>query len=486
MTPRTLAPYSEFLVNESLDQVKALMPKMGLDYKRMISLPPRGGAPADLEEVIAHFYRILRDKNKLGHMTLVVRMVNDMRVIFEDAGEPVDPGLIKERVSKVMDRYLKVLDRKWISSLRLKLERADIQTFLRMEDGDFWTGMLAESLSKAIRFREDFMPWVMTWPHKPARDMVIRDSYYNLENLTCRINFERLATAGDNFDRWVREENGNIREMERNLSKNLERLKYLMTKFQLPQNTKDRERFKEKLPGVKTFLELLRALLTAEEPEWNHAYWSDLLGETEGVEVLWDRGDRIMVRVDKFEAINKIAWFTTWCIRKGESWDFYNDARPWTQFVLYDFNEDYSDPDAILGFTADPATGKLKACHNRLDKAVKPPPFLAQPGDGESVRTHLIGVDISMRDAVSRGDVSAVEWLLEGGADLSADGFGPLADAVSSGQEGVVGAMVGHMVENGATVDPETFRELFLRANKLKPKELGQEMLGHLKQLRRR
>jgi hypothetical protein len=486
MTPRTVAPYSEFLVNESLDQVKSLMPKMGLDYKRMISLPPSVGEPADLEEVIAHFYRILRDKNKLGHMTLVVRMVNDLRVNFEDLGEPADPVLTFHTLSSILDRYLKVLDRKWISSLRHKLERADIQTFLRMEDGAFWTSMLAQSLSKAIEFREDFMPWVMTWPHKPARDMVIRDSYYNLENLTCRINFERLATAGDNFDRWVREENGNIREMEMNLYNNLEVLRFLRHKFRQPKNQKDRERFKEKLPGVKTFPELVRALLTVEEPDWNHAYWSDLLGETDGVEVLWDQGDRIMVRVDKFEAINKIAWFTMWCIRQGKSWVLYNDPKPWTQFVLYDFNKDYSDPDAILGFTADPATGKLRACHNRLDKAVKPPPFLAQPGHGRSVRTHLIGTDISMRDAVSRGDVSAVEWLLEGGADLSADGFGPLADAVSSGQEGVVGAMVGHMVENGATVDPETFRELFLRANKLKPKELGQEMLGHLKQLRRR
>ena len=482
MKSKLIPHYQEFMLRESMDQVKSLMPKMGLDYKRMINLPTPAGEPSDLEEVIAVFYHRLKAGNRLGHMTLLVRMVNDLRMVFELAEEKPDPGLIKAEVGKVFDLFLELNEEKTVDKLWGGRGMVDLRLFLKREDGDFWTGNLGRSLETLKSFRR-IKRWVMTWPHKASRDMVVDGDFFNLDNMTLPVPWMSLVDRPIQNVMW-----GTTGGHPSNLESNMKRFSDMMDRYHLPRNKPGLDRFLEKLPTVRDFKDLVSVLVTIYEPEWGQGYWTDAIRSTKGARILWQRDGMMMVRVDEFGAINKIAWFTLWCIRGKEQWDKYNTG-PWKQFVLYDFNKPYRDATAIIGFTADPDTGEIRTdlggtCQDRLDEPTELPDEMA---------VEIDRVEINRLSPVSAKNWAIShrvrpEFLNEGplGPDDKAGGRrdlkAELSAAVASADADAAASLAKEIVEVGEGLGPDELKDIF-RAAARAPRDKRGPIMDALSQL---
>lgn len=482
------------MVNEDLKSVKALMPKIDLDYDKMVKLPATE-KPATAEEVLANLYQKVKSSNRLGYMYFIVRAVNDLLQLYRQAGEEPDFDTIQMSVSRIYDRLLRASSLDRASKLRVKGYNPDGEQFIlskylsTAKDGESWVSDLDHALKQDKAYLA-FKKWATNLPQKHIRDFLIKDDYYNMENMGADVNWNQLRFCNpEQVDRWVTKPWPTTpqRHLRENLKNNTTKITELYKEFQKPEKRESWKRFLEKLPTADTFGKFASLLLTVLSPGWGEnvspedgmPVWSDLLRSTEGVHVIWSRGGKTLVRVDSSSAMNSIAWFTNWCILTQGNFKAYNDGKPWTQFALFDFNKEYDkNLDCLIGFTADPATGKIKwdqmfnapVCQNRIDKPDKLPPsmYLEAAEDGPRVNPALLvaapagGPDLAA--AIESGDEEAIA------AAVRQSGQAQILDAietaVASGDERTARILIKQAVPRGVLPDKERFKRMFLAAVK--------------------
>ena len=92
--------------------------------------------------------------------------------------------------------------------------------------------------------------------------------------------------------------------------------------------------------------------------KWNKADFMEYIKNNEmvSVEVVYDKDDIVLVMVQDYDTIKRIAKNTSWCISKNKTyWNNYMSkshiANGVRQFVLFDFSKKEDDERSIVGFT---------------------------------------------------------------------------------------------------------------------------------------
>ena len=90
--------------------------------------------------------------------------------------------------------------------------------------------------------------------------------------------------------------------------------------------------------------------------EWSKESLMDFLknGDNFNCEVVLEKGDTILLKVNDYETVKRLAKTTNWCISKDKKyWNEYVANRPMaTQYVLMDFSRKEDDNLSIIGFTS--------------------------------------------------------------------------------------------------------------------------------------
>lgn len=123
-------------------------------------------------------------------------------------------------------------------------------------------------------------------------------------------------------------------------------------------SSKKKNNFIRKMSTIEDPAEILRQMsfLADIHFEWNKKSFMDYLENLEGLncKVIIDRDNIVLLRVDDYEAVKRLAKATNWCISKDKKyWNEYvemnHDA---TQYVLFDFSRKEDDNLSIVGFTS--------------------------------------------------------------------------------------------------------------------------------------
>lgn len=96
-------------------------------------------------------------------------------------------------------------------------------------------------------------------------------------------------------------------------------------------------------------------LLTKKQFTWSKDSLLDYIANAEiNCQVIIDRDDLLVIKIDDYDSIKYLAKNTNWCISKNKMyWNRYieaNTPRP-SQFILYDFSKKEDDDLSIIGFT---------------------------------------------------------------------------------------------------------------------------------------
>lgn len=398
---RFLDKYSNFyIINESLQPVKDFFSKIGIDYSAVIknSNIEDDDYVETYEQALSYFYQKLKQINKLGYFYLFARMFNDLRIVYESLKDPsrnkmrrkIDslsdniPDIIKFKLSKIFFLFLEISDKNQLNNLRDEnFNKIDINTLAKkQQDGSGWSNKLLESLKRAQEFLQ-IKKWVNTWTNKSAREMIIKDNYYNLDILCSNSIVAKNNDASLNFKRHIFFLKGKIEQYED------------------PKNLLFLKRFLEKLPSSEDFNSLFQLLKIVDGEFWDMSYWIDKIKKSKGARFVYNKDNMLVVRVEDVETVNEIAYFTTWCIKKEQTFRMYNTP-PFTQYILYNFNDEFTNPNCCIGFTVNETNGRLKiddtfknnVCQDRLDKPTYLPDIFYQDPTKKSEHETTINMNL--------------------------------------------------------------------------------------------
>lgn len=131
----------------------------------------------------------------------------------------------------------------------------------------------------------------------------------------------------------------------------------IFSKFYLLSYAKQHN-FVRKMSTIDNADEILRqmSLLTKAHFEWNKESFFNFIKNVEDIncEVVLDRDNLVIVKVNDYDTIKYLAKTTNWCISKNKKyWNDYvgNRRGESTQYVLFDFSKDEDDELSIVGFT---------------------------------------------------------------------------------------------------------------------------------------
>lgn len=131
----------------------------------------------------------------------------------------------------------------------------------------------------------------------------------------------------------------------------------IFSKFYLLSYAKQHN-FVRKMSTIDNADEILRqmSLLTKAHFEWNKESFFNFIKNVEGIncDVVLDRDNLVIVKVNDYDTIKYLAKTTNWCISKNKKyWNDYvgNRRGESTQYVLFDFSKDEDDELSIVGFT---------------------------------------------------------------------------------------------------------------------------------------
>lgn len=131
----------------------------------------------------------------------------------------------------------------------------------------------------------------------------------------------------------------------------------IFSKFYLLSYAKQHN-FVRKMSTIDNADEILHqmSLLTKAHFEWNKESFFNFIKNVEGIncDVVLDRDNLVIVKVNDYDTIKYLAKTTNWCISKNKKyWNDYvgNRRGESTQYVLFDFSKDEDDELSIVGFT---------------------------------------------------------------------------------------------------------------------------------------
>jgi hypothetical protein len=123
-------------------------------------------------------------------------------------------------------------------------------------------------------------------------------------------------------------------------------------------SNKKKNNFIRKMSTIKDPNEILKQMsfLADIHFEWKKESLFEFLKNSDGFkcEVIMEKGDMVLLKVDDYETVKRLAKTTNWCISKDKKyWNEYvehnNNA---TQYVLMDFSRKEDDNLSIVGFTS--------------------------------------------------------------------------------------------------------------------------------------
>ena len=123
-------------------------------------------------------------------------------------------------------------------------------------------------------------------------------------------------------------------------------------------SSKKKNNFIRKMSTVDDPIEILKQMsfLADVHFEWKKESLLDFIKNTENFncEVIIDRDDIVLLKVNDYETVKRLAKTTNWCISKDKKyWIEYVEHNPMaTQYVLFDFSRKEDDNLSIIGFTS--------------------------------------------------------------------------------------------------------------------------------------
>lgn len=126
---------------------------------------------------------------------------------------------------------------------------------------------------------------------------------------------------------------------------------------------KKKSNFIKKVSSIEDVKEVLRQMsfLADIQFEWNKESFIDYLKNNENLsyEIMLDRDNLMVLKVNDYETIKRLTKATNWCISKDKKyWTDYIEMRPESnQYVIFDFSRKEDHDLSIVGFTCDKKNG---------------------------------------------------------------------------------------------------------------------------------
>lgn len=175
--------------------------------------------------------------------------------------------------------------------------------------------------------------------------------------------------------------------------------------------------FIKKMSTVQSYDEIINymRLLTRDHFSWNKESFIRFVNGLDGIkfDIIADKGDILVGRVDDYETIKYVAKATNWCISKNKTyWNSYvaRDSKR-KQYVLLDFSKKEDDENSIIGFTVKDYDGIIMAhdyfnhdimgCSEDCDEYYPFVSYLPKPIPYNNINTILESHGISISDIVT-------------------------------------------------------------------------------------
>ena len=123
-------------------------------------------------------------------------------------------------------------------------------------------------------------------------------------------------------------------------------------------STKKKINFIKKMSTVEDVSEILRQMsfLADIHFEWKKESLLDFIKNSDNFncEIVSDKGNTVLLKVNDYETVKRLAKTTNWCISKDKKyWNEYVERKPnSTQYVIFDFSRKEDDKLSIVGFTS--------------------------------------------------------------------------------------------------------------------------------------
>ncbi len=189
-------------------------------------------------------------------------------------------------------------------------------------------------------------------------------------------------------------------------------------------SNKKKNNFIRKMSTIEDSSEILKQMsfLADVHFSWNKDSLLEFIKNTDNFncEIIIDRGDIILLKVNDYETVKRLAKTTNWCISKDKKyWDEYVEKKSMaTQYVLMDFSKNEDDNLSIVGFTSIYDRGITNA-HDfqnnnimegrRINKIVQIKSFLPEQNNSRNIYGILDKYGIKLSDVVSYAP-SQYEW----------------------------------------------------------------------------
>lgn len=151
----------------------------------------------------------------------------------------------------------------------------------------------------------------------------------------------------------------------------------IMSRFNRLSETK-KNNFIRKMSTVEDPVEIIREMsfLADCHFSWNKEAVLSYIKNNEMIsaEIIVDRDDILLVRVQDFDTTKRLAKNTSWCISKNKTyWNNYMSPshirNGYKQYILFDFSKKEDDNESIIGFTINSNKG-ITASHNYRNKDI--------------------------------------------------------------------------------------------------------------------
>lgn len=156
-------------------------------------------------------------------------------------------------------------------------------------------------------------------------------------------------------------------EQKKLLKSNFDKLPMAtLSKFAILSKTKQ-QNFIRKVSTITNLDEIIRLMMltTSHHFQWNKESLLDYISNVEGLKckVVFSSDTSVLVEVNDYDTIKKLAKTTNWCISKNKTyWNNYMNKREnTTQYVLFDFSKKEDDELSIVGFTTSDNKGIIHA-----------------------------------------------------------------------------------------------------------------------------
>jgi len=159
------------------------------------------------------------------------------------------------------------------------------------------------------------------------------------------------------------------KHMLQSLPKDCDERKILSQFFRLSDVQK--KNFIQKVSSIESLEELIHQLRLVCETHflWNKESFFEYLNNTKHLDysIIYDNNNCVVVRVNDYETVRRLAKTTNWCISKEKSyWNQYMSNGYSIQYVLFDFNEKIDSEFSIIGITVQ--NNRIEHSHSFVNK----------------------------------------------------------------------------------------------------------------------